>query len=118
MTCTREQRHQPSIANIAIPELKDVNVISMMITIAGGMKKMNNLNQKKMKTLHERLKQEYVTILQKESKKYPNAIKALDEEFRNKHHIMELNYGTVVSLTNFLALTNCNYQTILNLFEL
>ena len=42
MICTREQRHQPSIANIAMPELKNVNVISTMIAIGGGMKKMNN----------------------------------------------------------------------------
>ena len=42
MNCTIVQRHQLSIANTAMPELKNVNVISTMIAIAGGMKKMNN----------------------------------------------------------------------------
>ena len=109
MTCTREQRHQPSIANIAMPELKNVNVISMMIAIAGGMKKMNNL--------YERLKPEALAILQSEGEKYPNAIKSLIQELKINRYIIDLSYGTVISMSNFLNLDNYRLTEILNQFE-
>jgi predicted GTPase len=109
MTCTIVQRHQPSIANIAMPELKNVNVISMMIAIAGGMKKMNNL--------FERLKPEALAILQQEGEKYPNAIKSLIQELKINRYIIDLSYGTVISMSNFLNLDNYRLTEILNQFE-
>ena len=45
MTCTIEQKHQQSIANIAMPELKNANVISTMIMIEKGMRNMSNIPQ-------------------------------------------------------------------------
>ena len=45
MICTREQKHQQSIANTAMPELKNVNAISTMIMIEKGMQNMSNIPQ-------------------------------------------------------------------------
>jgi len=45
MICTIEQKHRPSIANIAMTELKNVNVISTMIMIEKGMQNMSNIPQ-------------------------------------------------------------------------
>lgn len=81
----------------------------MMIAIAGGMKKMNNL--------YERLKPEALAILQSEGEKYPNAIKSLIQELKINRYIIDLSYGTVISMSNFLNLDNYRLTEILNQFE-
>ena len=109
MICTIGQRHQQSIANIAMPELKNVNAINTMIAIAGGMKNMNNL--------YERLKPEVFAKLQEQGEEYPFAVASFMEEFRNANFVMDLKYGTAVSLSNFLRLKNYDFVSISNLFE-
>jgi hypothetical protein len=70
-----------------------------------------------MKTLFQRLKPEYEAKLDEQFKLYPNAIKALFEEFENAYYVMDLKYGTAVSLSNFLQLPTYDFVTISNLFE-
>jgi hypothetical protein len=74
----------------------------------GGMRNMSNL--------YERLKPEYKAILDQQEIVYPNAIKALFEELENTHYVMDLKYGTAVSLSNFLGLRDYNFVTISDLF--
>ena len=69
-----------------------------------------------MSNLYERLKPEYKAILDQQFKLYPNAIKAAVEELKNTHYVMDLKYGTVVSLSNFLGLRDYNFVTISDLF--
>ena len=107
--CTREQRHQQSIANTAMPELKNVNATSTMITIEGGMKKMNNL--------FDRLKPEYKVLLQDQAEFYPHTIPAIIEELIKESSILDLRYGTVGSLALYLNLKNSGFTEILNLFN-
>lgn len=70
-----------------------------------------------MKTLYERLKPETLAILQSEGDKYPNAVKALIQELKGNRYIIDLSYGTVISMSNFLNLKNYQLTEILNLFE-
>jgi hypothetical protein len=109
MTCTRGQRHQQSIANTAMHDSKNVNAISMMITIAGGTKNMNNL--------YDRLKPEYKAKLEEEAEFYPNSIRAIEQELKRTTSFIDLKYGTVFELSNFLILYNYDLSTIDNLFE-
>ena len=70
-----------------------------------------------MKTLYERLKPETLAILQSEADKYPNAVKSLIQELKGNRYIIDLSYGTVISMSNFLNLKNYQLTEILNLFE-
>ena len=109
MTCTSVRRHQQSIVNTAMQELKNANAISMMIAIAGGTKKMNNL--------FDRLKPEYKALLQDQAEFYPNAIPAIIEELKKESSILDLRYGTVGSLALYLNLKNSGFTEIVNLFN-
>jgi hypothetical protein len=109
MTCTIGQRHQQSIVNIAMPESKNVNATSTMITTEGGMKKMSNL--------FDRLKPEYKVLLQDQAEFYPNAIPAIIEELIKENSILDLRYGTVGSLALYLNLKNSGITEIVNLFN-
>jgi hypothetical protein len=109
MTCTIGQRHQQSIVNIAMQELKNVNATSTMITTEGGMKKMNSL--------FERLKPEYKVLLQDQAEFYPNAIPAIIDELKKEMSILDLRYGTVGSLALYLNLKNSGITEIVNLFN-
>jgi len=80
-----------------------------MITIAGGMKNMNSL--------FDRLKPEYKATLESQADLYPFAVASFMEEFRNANFVMDLKYGTAVSLSNFLRLKNYDFVSISNLFE-
>jgi hypothetical protein len=75
----------------------------------GGTKKMNNL--------FDRLKPEYKALLQDQAELYPVAIASFMEEFRNEKFVIDLKYGTVVSLSNFCNLVNYDISTIDNLFN-
>jgi hypothetical protein len=92
-----------------MPELKNVNVISMMITIAGGMKKMNNL--------FERLKPEHKATLEKQADLYPSSIKNIYQELSSSYSFIDLKYGSVIALSNFCNLPNYDITSINNLFE-
>jgi hypothetical protein len=70
-----------------------------------------------MKTLFERLKPETLLKLQKASEKYPNAIKSIIQELKINRFIIDLNYGTVISLSNFLDLKDYSLTEIYNQFE-
>lgn len=70
-----------------------------------------------MKNLFERLKPEALAILQQEGEKYPNAIKSLIQELKINRHIIDLSFGTIISMSNFLNLNNYRLIEILNLFE-
>jgi hypothetical protein len=109
MICTSAQKHQQSIANIAMPELKNVNAINTMITIAGGMKNMNNL--------YERLKPEHKATLERQADLYPSSIKHIIQELNGSYSFIDLKYGSVVALSNFCNLPNYDISTINNLFE-
>jgi hypothetical protein len=109
MICTSAQRHQQSIANIAMPELKNVNAINTMITIAGGTKNMNNL--------YERLKPEHKATLESQANLYPSSIKHIYMELKGSYSFIELKYGIVIALSNFCNLPNYQITTIDNLFE-
>jgi hypothetical protein len=109
MICTREQRHQLSIANIAMHELKNANATNTMITIGGGMKNMNSL--------FDRLKPEYKAKLEEKAEFYPAAIPAIIEELKQESSILDLRYGTVGSLALYLNLKNSGITEIVNLFE-
>jgi hypothetical protein len=109
MICTREQRHQQSIANIAMPELRNVNATNMTITIAGGMKNMNNL--------FDRLKPEHKATLERQADLYPSSIKHIIQELNSSYSFIDLKYGSVVALSNFCNLHNYDISTINNLFE-
>jgi hypothetical protein len=109
MTCTREQRHQQSIANTAMPELKNVNAINMTIMIAGGMKNMNSL--------FDRLKPEHKATLEKQADLYPSSIKHIYMELKGSYSFIDLKYGSVIALSSFCSLPNYEILTINNLFE-
>lgn len=70
-----------------------------------------------MKTLFERLKPEALAVLQSEGEKYPNAVKSLIQELKGNRYIIDLSYGTVISMSNFCNLRDYNLTEILNLFE-
>lgn len=70
-----------------------------------------------MKTLFERLKPETLAILQSEADKYPNSVKSLIQELKCNCYVIDLSYGTVISLSNFCNLRYYNLTRILNLFE-
>jgi hypothetical protein len=109
MICTREQRHQQSIANIAMRELKNVNVINMTIMIGGGMKNMNSL--------FERLKPEHKATLESQANLYPSSIKHIIQELNSSYSFIDLKYGSVIALSSFCSLPNYDILTINNLFE-
>jgi hypothetical protein len=109
MICTREQRHQQSIANTAMHELRNVNATSMMIVIGGGMKNMNNL--------YERLKPEHKATLESQADLYPSSIKHIYQELNSSYSFIDLKYGSVIALSNFCNLPNYDISTINNLFE-
>jgi hypothetical protein len=109
MICTSAQRHQQSIANTAMHELKNVNATNTMITIAGGMKNMNSL--------FDRLKPEFKAKLEEKAEFYPAAIPAIIEELKQESSILDLRYGTVGSLALYLNLKNSGITEIVNLFE-
>jgi hypothetical protein len=109
MTCTIGQRHQQSIVNTAMQELKNVNATSTMITTEGGMKKMNNL--------FDRLKPEYKTLLQDQAEFYPNAIPLIIDELIKEKSILDLRYGTVGLLALYLNVKNLGITEIVNLFN-
>jgi hypothetical protein len=90
-------------------DLKNVNATNMTIMIAGGMKNMNSLL--------ERLKPEYKAKLDEQAKAYPSAVASFIQELKDESFVMDLKYGTAVSLTNFLNLPDYNFVTISNLFE-
>ena len=70
-----------------------------------------------MKTLFERLKPEHVAKLQSEGERYPNAVKSLIQELKGNRYIIDLSYGSVISMSNFLNLKNYQLTEMLNLFE-
>lgn len=69
-----------------------------------------------MKTLYERLKPELLAKMQSEGEQYPYAIKALMEELQNSKYVLDLTYGSAISMSNFLELPNYTISEILNLF--
>ena len=109
MICTSVQRHQQSIANTAMRELKNVNAINTMITIAGGMKNMNSL--------FDRLKPEHKATLERQADLYPSSIKHIYMELKGSYSFIDLKYGSVIALSNFCNLHNYDISTINNLFE-
>ena len=80
-----------------------------MTMIAGGMKNMNSL--------FDRLKPEVFAKLQKQGEEYPFAVASFIQELKDENFVMDIKYGTAVSLTNFLKLPNYDFVTISNLFE-
>jgi hypothetical protein len=90
-------------------ELKNVNAINTMITIAGGMKNMNSL--------FDRLKPEFKATLEKQADLYPSSIKHIYQELNGSYSYIELKYGSVIALSNFCNLPNYQITTIDNLFE-
>jgi hypothetical protein len=70
-----------------------------------------------MKNLFERLRPEYKAKLDEQAKEFPNAVAAFFEELKSESFVMDINYGTAVSLSNFLELPNYDFVTISNLFE-
>jgi hypothetical protein len=109
MICTSAQKHQQSIANTAMHESKNVNATNTMITIAGGMKNMNNL--------FERLKPEHKATLERQADLYPSSIKHIYMELKGSYSFIDLKYGSVIALSNFCNLHNYDISTINNLFE-
>lgn len=70
-----------------------------------------------MNNLYNRLKPEYKAMLDQQSIQYPNAVEAFRVELKVNFYVMDLTYGTAISLSNFLTLPNYDFVTILNLFE-
>jgi len=75
----------------------------------GGMRNVSNL--------YERLKPEYKAQLLAQFDSYPNAIKAAVVELKKETSILDLRYGTAVSLQMYLNLKSADITEILNLFE-
>jgi hypothetical protein len=90
-------------------DLKNVNATSTMTMIAGGMKNMNSLTK--------RLKPEAAAKLQEASKEFPYAIGAIMDELNIYVSILDLKYGTVISLSNFLDLRRYDIVELLTQFE-
>jgi hypothetical protein len=59
-----------------------------------------------MKTLLERLKDEYVIALNNNREKYPHSTDAIFDELKNNTHWIDLKYGTVCYIINQLRLTD------------
>jgi hypothetical protein len=70
-----------------------------------------------MKTLLERLKPELLAKMEDEGKAYPFAVKALLAELKNNTYVMDMTYGSVISMSNFLGLRDYSITEILNLFD-
>jgi len=70
-----------------------------------------------MKTLFDRLKPEVFAKLQGQGEEYPFAVASFMEEFRNAKFVMDLKYGTAVSLSTFLRLKGYDFVSISNLFD-
>ena len=75
----------------------------------GGMRNMNNL--------YQRLKPEYKAKLDDQAIQYPNAIKAAVNELKQEQSVLDLRYGTAMSLQMYLKLKSADITEILNLFE-
>lgn len=70
-----------------------------------------------MSSLYDRLKPEYKAKLENQAIQYPFAIEAFFKEFKNATFVMDLRFGSIVFLSNFLRLPDYNFTTISNLFE-
>lgn len=69
-----------------------------------------------MSNLYTRLKPEYKAKLDEQATQYPNVMQSLFNELENTEYVMDLKYGTAVSLSNFLGLRDYNFVTISDLF--
>lgn len=70
-----------------------------------------------MKTLFERLKPEYKAKLNDLLDCYPNVIKAVIDELHKEYSILDIRYGTAMSLQMYLNLESAGLTETLNLFE-
>jgi len=70
-----------------------------------------------MKTLYERLKPEHKAKLDDQFDNYPNAIRATVVELKKENSVLDLRYGTVMSLQMYLNLKSADISNILDLFE-
>ena len=70
-----------------------------------------------MKTLYDKLTHEAHTKLHAETEKFPFAIKAIIQELNSTGNVMDLTYGTVISLSNFLNLKGYDIVELLTQFE-
>ncbi len=82
---------------------------------AAEIRNLNNLNQKKMKTLFERLKPEHISSLDAKADEFPHLVKAIKLELQQNHHITDLKYGTVITMQSHYNIYK--FQDFLNLFE-
>lgn len=70
-----------------------------------------------MKTLYDRLKPEYKTLLDQEAEKFPFSTNLLMSNLKTMHFYVDLRYGDVCILINHLNLKEYNPLTIDNLFQ-
>ena len=70
-----------------------------------------------MESLTKRLKPEAAAKLQEASKQVPYAIGAIMDELNIYVSIIDLKYGTVISLSNFLNLRGYDIVELSNQFE-
>jgi len=70
-----------------------------------------------MRNLLQRLKPEHKAKLDEQFMSYPNAIRAAVEELKKETSILDLRYGTAVTLQMYLNLKSADITEILNLFE-
>jgi len=68
-------------------------------------------------SLTERLKPWAAAKLKQESKQFPHAIGAIMDELNIYVSVIDLRYGTVISLSNFLDLNNYTITELSTLFE-
>jgi hypothetical protein len=70
-----------------------------------------------MESLTKRLKPEAAAKLQEASKQFPYAISAIMDELNIYVSILDLKYGTAISLSNFLDLQGYDIIILTNQFE-
>lgn len=70
-----------------------------------------------MSNLYTRLKPEYKAKLEEQAIQYPAAIQAAINELKQEQSVLDLRYGTAMSLQMYLGLKSADITQILNLFE-
>jgi len=70
-----------------------------------------------MRNLFERLKPEYLKMIEDEEINFPFSAKHLQDKLKSTNHLIDLEYGTVISLLTFLGLFNYTPATLYKLFN-
>jgi len=70
-----------------------------------------------MENLFERLKPEYKTSLEQKFTSYPYTKQMIENELRSKKHVIDLDFGTVNTLSEVLEMKKIDFLDIYEMFE-